>query len=138
MTRSILATATLALLLSACSGGQPDAAATSARDGSSAGLPSGDVARGDTLANRKSASSGQSCIDCHGADGNTPIDEATPKIGGQYQDYLAYSIQRYRDGRREHVLMSSQAVNLTDQEIADLAAYFGARPTLLTTLEGVH
>ncbi|MDO5504693.1 MAG: cytochrome c [Pseudoxanthomonas suwonensis] len=128
----------LALLLAACSGGQADPAAASRQNVSSAGLPSGDAARGEALALRKSAASGQTCIDCHGENGNSPIDENTPKIGGQYHDYLAHALQRYRDGRRDHALMSSQAVDLGDQEIADLAMFFGSRPTQLVNLEQAH
>ena len=43
-------------------------------------------------------------------------------------------MQRYRDGNRNHALMSLQAVTLTDQQIADLAAYFASRPTQLRDL----
>ncbi|MDQ3617797.1 MAG: c-type cytochrome [Pseudomonadota bacterium] len=117
-----------------------DAAAASAANtrSSSAGLPSGNRAAGELLANTKGAATGQSCIDCHGVDGNAPIDPSYPKLGGQYHDYLGHSLQAYRDGNREHVLMSNQAANLTDQQIADLAVYFGSRESQLRDLHGVH
>ena len=35
----------------------------------------------------KGKATNQSCIDCHGADGNAPIDPTYPKLGGQYGDY---------------------------------------------------
>lgn len=105
---------------------------------SSAGLPDGRVQAGETLAAVKGKATGQSCIDCHGGDGNNPIDPTYPKLGGQYRDYLAHSLQMYRDGSREHVLMSQQARDLSDQQIADLAAYFASRPTQLRDLRGVH
>ena len=79
----------------------------------------------------------QSCIDCHGADGNKPIDPTYPKLGGQYGDYLAHSLQAYRAGDRQHALMTPQATDLSDQDIADLAAYFGSRPTQLRDLHGL-
>ena len=117
-----------ALMLSACSGGGDHAAASAeAAHSSSAGLPSGDIRRGEELANSTTAT-GQSCISCHGKDGDAPIDPTYPKLGGQYHDYLAHALERYRDGKREHALMSPQALKLTDQQIADLAAYFGSRP----------
>lgn len=100
----------------------------------SAGLPGGNPAAGQALAERKGKATGQSCIDCHGADGNAPIDATYPRIGGQYPDFLAHALAGYRDGSREHMLMSPQAADLTDQEIADLAAWFGARPTTLRDL----
>ena len=105
---------------------------------SSAGLPAGHMAAGEKLAGTKNASTGQSCVDCHGAAGNAPIDPTYPKLGGQYHDYLAHALQAYRGGNREHALMSSQAKDLTDQQIADLAAYFGSRESKLRDLHGVH
>lgn len=115
-------------------GGEAHAATRS----SSAGLPAGHVAAGEKLATTKSASTGQSCVDCHGADGNAPIDPTYPKLGGQYHDYLAHALQAYRGGNREHALMASQAKDLTDQQIADLAVYFGSRESQLRDLHGVH
>ena len=105
---------------------------------SSAGLPAGHIAAGEVLASTKSASTGQSCVDCHGAAGNAPIDPTYPKLGGQYHDYIAHALQAYRGGNREHALMSSQAKDLTDQQIADLSAYFGSRDSQLRDLHGVH
>lgn len=77
-------------------------------------------------------------MDCHGADGNAPIDPSYPKLGGQYGDYLAHALQAYRSGDRQHPLMTAQATALSDQDIADLAAYFGARQTQLRDLHGVN
>ena len=134
----IVLAATLAL--SACSSPEtpPEGEAAAAPTSSSAGLPAGNIAAGEQLANTKGAATGQSCIDCHGAAGNAPIDATYPKLGGQYYDYLAHALEQYRDGQREHALMSSQAAGLTDQQISDLAVYFGSRDAQLTTLEGVH
>lgn len=105
---------------------------------SSAGLPEGRIAAGEQLAATKGAATGQSCIDCHGTDGNAPIDPSYPKLGGQYADYLAHALQGYRSGDRQNALMSSQARELSDQQVADLAAYFGSRPAELTDLAGAH
>ena len=133
----------LAAGLSAC-GPEPDHDATGEADAhaeqqsSSAGLPEGRIAAGEQLATAKGAATGQSCIDCHGADGNAPIDPSYPKLGGQYADYLAHALQGYRSGDRENALMASQARGLSDQQVADLAAYFGSRPTELTNLAGAH
>lgn len=140
---SALAASLLALALSACSGGDTPAEHSSAdraggHTSSSAGLPAGHIAAGEKQANAKGKATGQSCIDCHGADGNAPIDPTYPKLGGQYHDYIAHSLQMYRDGDREHALMSQQAKDLSDQQIADLAAYFGSRPGQLRDLHEVH
>lgn len=140
MTRSFRALPALALagLLAACGGQEHDVEAQPARTTSSAGLPNGAVEAGEQAANVKSAATGQTCIDCHGAAGNVPIDPTYPKIGGQFRDYLAHSLQAYRDGDREHALMSQQAADLSDQQIADLAAYFAAQPSQLRDLHGAH
>ncbi|ALN63697.1 cytochrome c554 domain protein [Lysobacter antibioticus] len=133
------------LTLAACSqGGEVPAGHSSAdRDAghtsSSAGLPAGNVAAGEKLASVKGKATGQSCVDCHGAEGNAPIDPTYPKLAGQYHDYIAHSLQMYRDGDREHALMSSQAKDLNDQQIADLSAYFGSREKgQLRDLHGIH
>ena len=123
---------TATLLLGACSPTvDPE---TGHNPAPSAGLPAANAAAGQAVAQRKGQATGQSCTDCHGADGNAPIDPSYPKIGGQYPDYLAHALLGYRDGSREHVLMNPQAVGLTDQEIADVSAWFGARPSQLRDL----
>ncbi|CAN7350182.1 cytochrome c [Pseudoxanthomonas sp. LjRoot143] len=105
---------------------------------SSAGLPKGHIAKGEELAKAKGQATGQSCVDCHGAEGNAPIDDTYPKLGGQYGDYLAHALQAYRSGDRQHALMTPQAASLSDQDISDLAAYFGSRPSQLRDLHKVH
>jgi len=94
----------------------------------------GNAAAGEQLANTKGAATGQSCIDCHGAGGNAPIDATYPKLGGQYRDYLVHALQAYRSGDRQQALMSQQAANLTDEQINDLAAYFASQPSQLHDL----
>jgi len=120
----------MSAVLTACSGSHADSEARS----SSAGLPKGDITTGEQVANLKSRATGQSCLDCHGPDGNQPLDPSYPHIGGQYRDYLAHALTQYRSSARDHVLMSQQAQDLTDQQIADLAVYFASRPSQLTDL----
>jgi cytochrome c553 len=144
-THTFLAIALLAAAgaLAACSpAGETPAEHSSAdrADGhtkSSSGLPAGNAAAGGKLAQTKNAKTGQACVDCHGAGGNAPIDPTYPKLGGQYHDYIAHSLELYRDGDRKNPLMASQAAELTDQQIADLAAYFGSQPTKLRDLSNL-
>jgi cytochrome c553 len=132
-----------ALALAACSQNNevaaedPGHASGEHGSSSSAGLPDGRIAEGEKRAQVKSEATKQSCIDCHGAEGNAPIDPTYPKLGGQYGDYLAHALQQYRAGDRQNSLMTPQAASLTDQEISDLAAYFGSRPSQLRDLHGV-
>ena len=101
-------------------------------------LPEGRIAEGEARANVKSAATGQTCIECHGADGNAPLDASYPKLGGQYRDYLAHALQAYRSGQRDHALMSNQARDLGDQEIAALPAYLASRPAQIRDRNGGH
>lgn len=94
----------------------------------------GDAARGALIAaDKKLGTTGQACVDCHGPGGGKPIDVTYPVLAGQYQDYLFHTIQQYRDGGREHALMTAQikgaveAGHLDEQGIADLAAYFASQ-----------
>jgi cytochrome c553 len=66
------------------------------------------------------------CAACHGADGNKTLDGTYPRLAGQYPDYLAKALGEYRSGKRKNAVMAGQAAALTDQEIADLAAYYGS------------
>lgn len=106
--------------------------------GSSAGLPKGRIDAGELQANVQGEATGQSCVDCHGADGNQPLDPTYPMIGGQYADYLGHSLQQYRSGARDHSLMSNQAQGLSDQQIADLAEYFAAQAPQIRDLQGAY
>ena len=69
----------------------------------------------------------QMCEGCHGRDGYRtayPTVYSTPKLGGQNDAYLVKALQDYRSGAREHPSMNGVAASLSDQDIADLAAYY--------------
>jgi len=70
------------------------------------------------------------CKACHGADGNTPLTPETPKLAGQYYEYLVHSLEAYRKGTRENPLMSPMAKPLSDAEIRDVAWYFSKQKGL--------
>ncbi|TBR08922.1 MAG: c-type cytochrome [Lysobacter sp.] len=137
-TRLLLGSLAIALLATAC-GPKPEAGAggheaeAPVSEHSSAGLPAGSIAAGEKLASTKGAT-GQACVDCHGKEGAAPIDPNYPKLAGQYHDYIASALAMYRDGRRQNSLMASQAKELTDQQIADLSAYFGSRQRVVHDL----
>ena len=73
----------------------------------------------------------QVCAACHGPDGNSATDQF-PRLAGQREAYLVAALRAYRAGLRNDATMGPQAERLTDQEIADLAAYYGARTGLTT------
>jgi cytochrome c553 len=68
------------------------------------------------------------CIGCHGIPGyRTAFPEVypVPKLGGQHPEYLVRALRAYRDGTRSHPSMQAIARGLSDQQMADLAAYYG-------------
>lgn len=70
------------------------------------------------------------CIGCHGIPGyRTSFPEVypVPKLGGQHAAYIVRALQAYRDGERSHPSMRAIATSLSDQDMADLAAYYGSK-----------
>ena len=68
------------------------------------------------------------CIGCHGIPGyRTAFPEVyhVPKIAGQQPVYLINALKAYRSGERSHPSMRGIAESLSDQDMADLAAYYG-------------
>ena len=66
------------------------------------------------------------CASCHGSDGRSAVMPQYPKIGGQNLEYLVSALKAYRDGRRQGTyasIMSAAAKPLSDEDIANLAAY---------------
>jgi cytochrome c553 len=69
------------------------------------------------------------CEGCHGlADYNNAFPEVyrVPKLGDQQSAYIVKALQDYKSGARRHSTMRSIAAALTDQDMADLAAYYSA------------
>lgn len=73
------------------------------------------------------------CAACHGADGNAMID-MYPKIAGQGEGYLVKQLTEFRLGAKSNgsegrydPVMSAQAMNLSDEDIADLSAYYSSQ-----------
>ena len=66
------------------------------------------------------------CAACHGPDGNSMVPN-WPKIAGQHEQYLARQITLIRDGARAVPEMMGIVAGLTDQDIADLAAWFSSQ-----------
>jgi cytochrome c553 len=68
------------------------------------------------------------CIGCHGIPMyKTVFPEvySVPMIAGQSPDYIVKALQAYRSGDRSHPSMRGIARGLSDQDMADVAAYYG-------------
>jgi len=78
----------------------------------------GDAAAGQTKA--------AVCAACHGVDGNS-VDPQYPKIAGQHEDYTAQQLALFKNGKRDNAIMLGFSVTLSDQDMADLGAYFATQ-----------
>jgi cytochrome c553 len=71
------------------------------------------------------------CIGCHGIPGyKTAFPEVyhVPRIAGQQPGYIVSALKAYKSGQRSHPSMRGVAASLTDDDMAALAAYYGAHP----------
>ena len=82
---------------------------------------------GDLEAGHKKS---QTCVACHGPDGNSPAPDF-PKIAGQHYDYLVKALKDYKSGARKNPIMAPMAANLSQRDIEDLAAYFSTQKGLV-------
>jgi sulfide dehydrogenase cytochrome subunit len=80
------------------------------------------------LAQGKSAT--DRCETCHGATGSEPDDAETPKLHGQWAQYLEMELMKYRTdaAKMPHKKMRSNARKLADEDVAAVAKYFAAQP----------
>lgn len=82
----------------------------------------------DVVGNAKAADNKVAmCIGCHGIPGykaTFPEVYQVPKLGGQNAKYLENALLAYKKGDRTHPTMDGIAKSLSDQDIADLAAYY--------------
>ncbi|GGB43381.1 cytochrome c [Oceanisphaera marina] len=65
------------------------------------------------------------CAACHGAEGISAMD-IYPNLAGQKEGYLVSQLQHFRDGQRNNPIMAPMAKPLSDEDIADLAAYYSS------------
>ncbi len=88
---------------------------------------SSNVFAGDAEAGKTKSAT---CAACHGQNGISQI-PIYPNLAGQKEQYLAFSLKAYKDKQRnggQAVIMQGQMANLSEQDIADLAAYYASLP----------
>ncbi|MDX1455296.1 MAG: cytochrome c [Gammaproteobacteria bacterium] len=80
----------------------------------------GDVEAGKTKA--------ETCIGCHGIANYSNVYPTyrVPKIAGQHETFLVAALKAYRSGERSHPTMTAQASAMSDEDIADIAAYIAS------------
>jgi len=79
--------------------------------------------KGDATAGQAKAAV---CGACHGPDGNSPAPNF-PKLAGQGERYLTKQMHDIKDGKRTVLEMTGLLTNLSDQDLADIAAYFASQ-----------
>ncbi len=86
-----------------------------------------------TTASAQDAKAGEKkaamCIGCHGIPGyqaSFPEIHKVPMISGQSAKYVASALAAYKKGERKHPTMKGIAASLTDQDMADLGAFYEA------------
>jgi cytochrome c553 len=78
-------------------------------------------AAGDVEAGKAKAAT---CVACHGANGQgvTP----NPALTGKSEDQLLQALKDYKSGKRDNAVMKGMASSLSDQDMANLAAYYAS------------
>ncbi len=70
------------------------------------------------------------CASCHGADGNSLV-PIYPKLAGQHAEYTAKQLKEFKSGVRKNPIMAGMVAALSEQDMAELGAYFAnQKPTL--------
>lgn len=82
-------------------------------------------AAGDAAAGESKAAP---CAACHGADGNSTNPD-WPKISGQHPRYVEKQLNDFKAGRRVNALMTGMVAPLSEQDMADLAAFYATKAT---------
>ena len=82
-------------------------------------------AAGDPQAGKLKA---ETCMGCHAVKSYNNVYPTyhVPKLGGQHADYIVSALQGYRDGSRGHQTMHANSANLSDADMADIAAFFAS------------
>jgi cytochrome c553 len=70
------------------------------------------------------------CMGCHAIPGYSNVYPTyhVPRVGGQQAEYIVAALKAYRSRERSHPTMQAQAASLSEQDMADIAAYFASKP----------
>lgn len=71
------------------------------------------------------------CVACHGEDGNSPTPNF-PRLAGQYEDYLLYTLQSYKQGKRKNAIMAGIVAALSKEDMQNVALYYSRQQGLAT------
>lgn len=89
-------------------------------------MSAGARAGGDVKAGQVKAIS---CMGCHAIPGYSNVYPTyhVPRVGGQHAEYIVAALKAYKSKERSHPTMQAQAATLSDEDMADIAAYFSSK-----------
>lgn len=76
--------------------------------------------------------SAQTCVACHGTNGNGPLTD-NPKLAGQQRDYLEKALRDYKSGVRKNPVMAGIITAVKEEDIPVLAAFYAKQKALCST-----
>ncbi len=91
----------------------------------SCGMAGAALAAGNADAGKNQA---VTCAACHGQDGATGLDGTYPNLAGQNEKYLLHQLKAIQADTRAIPLMAGQLAGKSEQDLADLAAYYASLP----------
>ncbi|WP_241242401.1 c-type cytochrome [Thalassotalea sp. G2M2-11] len=101
-----------------------ESAAPSAPTATVAAAPVADASAGKALYEHGDQARGiTACVDCHGKEGNSKV-LINPNLANQHPEYIAKQLKAFKAESRHNASMNQVSGNLTDADIANLAAYF--------------
>ncbi len=68
----------------------------------------------------------QTCVACHGADGNSTI-SLNPKLAGQQPEYITKQLNDFKSGKRKNAVMAGMVGTLSSADMTNLGLYFGSQ-----------
>jgi cytochrome c553 len=89
----------------------------------------GDAAKGEPIAK-------QVCAVCHGSDGTSPL-AMNPNLSAQHSEYLYKQLSNFKSSTRANAIMTGMTVNLSDDDLRNLAAYYASKPARKTTTQNM-
>ena len=66
------------------------------------------------------------CVACHGVNGNS-VNPEWPSLAGQHETYIKRQLAAFKDDQRQNPLMTPMAKPLSDEDMADLGAFFATQ-----------
>jgi cytochrome c553 len=106
----------------------PPPASPAAAQAQAAAQPAAAAPQGNADAGRNKASMCRGCHNIAGYKTVFPVVYSVPRLDGQHAAYIVKALRAYKSGERTHPSMKGIAATLSDQDMADLAAFYSTAP----------